>query len=88
MSDPNSRARLKQVVDMFKAGHKREARRIIAEALQANPNDADAWYIAGQILEESPKKIKAYERALSLNPSHQAASKALTGLICVRLMLC
>jgi hypothetical protein len=80
MSDPNSRARLKQVVDMFKAGHKREARRIIAEALQANPNDADAWYIAGQILEESPKKIKAYERALSLNPSHQAAGKALTDL--------
>jgi WD40 repeat protein len=80
MADQNHRSRLKQIVDLYKAGQKSEATRLIGEIIKANPNDADAWYIAGQVSEESARKIKLFERALAINPSHQAARSALNNL--------
>ncbi len=54
-------------------GNAAEASRIIAEMIAADPTDADAWFVLGQIEKNQAKALEAFQRAVQLNPDHGGA---------------
>lgn len=71
---------LRQAASLIKSGDKAQARQIISTILKAEPNNADAWYLNAVLVEGRDSKIQALERALAINPAHEAARKALNQL--------
>ncbi len=59
------------------------ARRSVRQFLHRNPKDAGAYYLLGEIfrqhgrLEDMPRAIKQYEKAIALDPSFPAPHKAM-----------
>ena len=62
-----------------KAGHDL-AYEVLTDYLREYPEDADAWYLAGQSATRPVDAIACLERALVLNPEHVEASVLLAGL--------
>jgi hypothetical protein len=71
---------LRQAASLIKSGNKTQARQIISTILKAEPNNADAWYLNAVLVEGRDSKIQALERAVAINPAHEAARKALNQL--------
>jgi hypothetical protein len=64
----------------FHTGHPDEARRLLAEAVAADPRDVDAQYALGVVLnaaEQWDDAARAFERALALRPDLDAARRGL-----------
>jgi len=77
-SDPQNL--LKQAAKAVQEGNFTVARAILSDILKANPNNADAWYIAAFATNEREQKIRALERALNIDPSHEKARQLLDRL--------
>jgi cytochrome c-type biogenesis protein CcmH/NrfG len=54
---------------------------ILFEYLEDNAEDAEAWYLLGQSLDEDEAAIAALRRALELNPEHEDAQILIAGLL-------
>lgn len=77
-SKANTPQRLQQAYQLAKSDNRAEAQQIVRAVLSSEPNNADAWYMAGFLADSSENKIKALERALAINPSHAQAKQALS----------
>lgn len=60
--------------------NKAAARDILREYLKENPQDAEAWYLAGQAAANPTQAIAALERAIKIDPMHDHASELLERL--------
>lgn len=66
-----------QIKALIRSGDLPQARRLLAAALQANPNDATAWWLLSFAVEEPARQVEALRRVLTLSPGYQAAERRL-----------
>ncbi len=71
---------LQQALQMIQNGDRHGAQRVVRSLLQTQPYNADVWYMAGYLSTSMEKKRQAYQKALTLNPSHAKAQEALASL--------
>lgn len=65
--------KVQQAITATRAGQKREAQQLLAEALEENPNNEHAWFLLGNLV-DSPEKRKAYlGKVLAINPAYEKA---------------
>lgn len=65
---------LKQAYTLMREGKLEAAREVMRPILKAYPNDADAWYMASLLMDDTARKREMLERVLAINPSHPRAS--------------
>src|SRR5262249_49193119 len=66
--------------DFISKGNRAQAQTIIADILQADPRNAEAWYLTSLLTDDPVKQAQALQRALAVDPSHAGARSALTKL--------
>jgi len=72
--------KLKQAIAATRAGQSKEAQVLLAQVLQENPNNTQAWYLLS-LLVDSPSKKQAYlNKVVALDPTHEKAEQALVQL--------
>jgi len=69
-----------QAKELLKAGDKQRAFALLVEALKADPNDADAWWLLSFAVAERDKQINAVRRVLRLSPGNPKANARLAKL--------
>lgn len=73
-------SQVEQVISLIQEGNRSEATTVVQGMIKADPQNADAWYLAGILTADPAKKSGYYKRALSINPAHAKALKALAAL--------
>jgi hypothetical protein len=73
-NDP--RGLLTQAAAAIKANQRQQAHDLVKQAIQLNPDNADAWFIASYLAQTVEERIAALELALRLNPQHDLAQQA------------
>ena len=56
---------------MMKEGQKREAAQMVRGILKDDRDNAGAWWLMANLLEDEEKQVRALERVLKVNPDHQ-----------------
>lgn len=62
------------------AGDKAEAHRQIARVLQANPRDAEAWFLLSSLVDSPQQQATFLQKTLALSPDHAEAQQQLARL--------
>jgi len=72
--DPSARERaeLKRAVGLAKSGQRPEAGRIVSRILDANPENAEAWAIMSQLVDERDLEIRCLENVVQLSEDPRA----------------
>jgi hypothetical protein len=68
---------MKQAIERYAAGDKRQARKILAEILREEPDNMNAWLGTAMCLDDPDKKRYCLERALALKPDSERAKALL-----------
>lgn len=68
---------LQQAYQLIKTGQRQEAVNLLKEILQAAPDSDAAWTLMGHALINADQKIKAFQKALAINPDNQKAQQGL-----------
>jgi len=71
---------LEQAAAEIKLGHKNEAQRLLAQAVQQDPNNSSAWFGLAIVLSDENKKKDCLKRVLALKPDHERARAMLAQL--------
>ena len=71
---------LKEAYGLIKSGDKAAARDVLVAYLDDMPNDANAWWLMANALEDREMRKESLERVLELNPGFEQAEKALAKL--------
>ncbi len=71
---------LHQAYRLIKAGDTTQARPLVADALRANRQNIDAWWLASYTAQSEAERRAALGHVLRLNPSHKPALEALRRL--------
>ena len=71
---------LEQAAAEMKLGHKNEAQRLLAQAVQQDPNNSSAWFGLAIVLGDETKKKDCLKRVLALKPDHERARAMLAQL--------
>jgi hypothetical protein len=58
----------RRVLELVKDDNKFEARRLIADEINRNPGNADAWIVMAQLIDDRERAVYYFERALELRP--------------------
>ena len=81
MTQPTDiRPLLEQAAAEIKLGHKNEAQRLLAQAVQQDPNNSSAWFGLAIVLSDESKKKDCLKRVLALKPDHERARAMLAQL--------
>lgn len=70
-------ATLKKGVRAARRGYKDPARRLLAEVLQADPNNEEAWLWLARVTDAPEKRAECLQRVLAINPDNQWAAEQL-----------
>ena len=73
LSPVNPQALLWKAKTLTKLKRRDEARIAIDAAISFSNADADAWFILGNLAEDTNESIRYYDKALSLDPTHGGA---------------
>ncbi|MCA9913927.1 MAG: hypothetical protein KC496_11285 [Anaerolineae bacterium] len=71
---------LKRAAALIKQGEKGQASQVLRGILRENPYDVEAWWMLSYTFDSPEKAIQALERAVSLDPAHEASNKRLAKL--------
>ncbi len=71
---------LEQAAAENRLGHKNEAQRLLAQAVQQDPNNSSAWFGLAIVLSDENKKKDCLKRVLALKPDHERARAMLAKL--------
>ncbi|MBN1993146.1 MAG: hypothetical protein JW953_10615 [Anaerolineae bacterium] len=74
----NLQEKLEQGIAAAEAGRKKEARKLLAEVVQADENRLEAWLWLSQVVDSLEDKIVCLENALTLDPHNQLAQDQLS----------
>lgn len=69
--------KVREAIAATRAGQKREAQLLLAEALQENPNDGNAWFLLGNLVDSPEKRLAYFGKALAINPDNVKAKRQL-----------
>lgn len=75
----NVSEKLQQAISSIKSGNKQHGQQLLAQILQAEPNNETAWLWMSAVVDEDKRKY-CIERVLKINPNNQAAKQALGNL--------
>lgn len=78
MSD--SSTKLKQAFQYYKNGQSDRAANLIQEVIQEDRNNANAWWMMANVLEDENRIVKSLERVLIIDPNHAKAKRMLARL--------
>ena len=70
----------RSVLELVKEGKRFEARRLIADELNQHPDNADAWIVMSQLVDDRERAIYYLERALEISPDEKRARHRLERL--------
>src|SRR5262245_28000469 len=66
-----------QGIAAFKAKNKEQARQLLSQAVQQNPNDEQAWYYLAAAVDDLAQRKMCLERVLAINPNNTNARQVL-----------
>src|SRR5262245_5039834 len=66
-----------QGIAAFKAGNKDQARQLLSQAVQQDPNDEQAWYYLAAAVDNPAQRKMALEKVLAINPNNDRARQVL-----------
>jgi hypothetical protein len=72
--------KLQQAISAAKNGQKTEAQVLLTQVLKENPNETQAWFLLGTLVDSEQKKVAYLGKVLALEPDHQMARKMLARL--------
>ena len=73
--------RLREALQLARAGEKEQARQILIELLRQNRNNFDAWVIIAQVAENDQEAMTCIKQALRLHPDDEGAKRYLEYLL-------
>ena len=71
---------LQQATEAIKAGHKKTARQLLHQIVQAEPNNEIAWLRLATITGDLNQQHQLLERVLALNPGNEPALRRIKEL--------
>ncbi len=80
MDEAQVRAGLHQAFAHLKRGEKTQALDILKQTIQYRPDDANAWWLLANAVDDSGQRKVALQRAITFDPHHQQARAALEAL--------
>jgi hypothetical protein len=66
-------ATLKEAIAAVRAGDLENAQLLVAEVIQLNPDDPQAWYLMSQLVDSPARRAAYLNKTLELDPSHERA---------------
>lgn len=73
-------ATLQKIVQTIRAGHKLEARKLLADVLKKDPRQAQAWYVLSYLVDKREQQIDCLQRTLKYAPNHKEAQARLQAI--------
>ena len=71
---------LLRIEQLLNAGKLQEARLLLVDFIQSNPNSARAWWLLSLTLADVDRQVACLKRVLRLDPENKLARERLTGL--------
>jgi cytochrome c-type biogenesis protein CcmH/NrfG len=72
--------KLQQAIVATRAGRTDVAQQLLTQAIRENPNDADAWFLLGHLVDAPDRQALYLEKAVELEPDHAVAKQRLMQL--------
>lgn len=66
-------ATLKEAIAAVRAGDIEDAQLLVADIIESNPDDPQAWYLMSQIVDSPARRAAYLHKTLELDPSHERA---------------
>ncbi len=79
--DETTKRALQTAYQLIKDGRKQPAFSLLGSIIQANPDQADAWYLMGFAVDDPQKRLYAFRQVLRINPAHEGAQKQVARLL-------
>ncbi len=67
--------KFQQAVVASRAGQDKAAQYLLAESLQEDPNDPNAWFLLSQLVDSEEKQQTYLKKTLMLDPDHELANE-------------
>jgi hypothetical protein len=64
---------MKEAIAAARAGDSERAQLLVAEIIQSDPNDPQAWYLMSQLVDSDARRATYLNKTLQLDPSHERA---------------
>jgi len=77
----STEAIIQRAISEASAGNKEAARNTLSGVVRQEPNNARAWYLLSQVIEDKEKVIYCLQKVLELLPDNQQAKERLTQLL-------
>jgi hypothetical protein len=68
---------LQEAVTAARAGETETAQRLLAGILEENPDDVQAWFLLGHLVDSETKQIAYLKKTVALDPTHAKARQRL-----------
>lgn len=72
--------KFQQAVELAREGNREQARELLQELVESNPEDAQAWLLMARLVDDDDEKRICLANVLQLDPSNEAAQKMLQNL--------
>lgn len=72
--------KLQQAIQLARSGDKQKAQYLLAQTLQEEPENAQAWYLLSLLVDSESKQTAYLQRVLALDPTHEKAQARLAEL--------
>lgn len=66
-------ATMQEVIAAARAGDKQQAQLLLAQYIQANPDDPQGWYLMSQMVDSKARRAAYLSKTLALDPYHERA---------------
>lgn len=77
-------SKLAQAIECAKSGDKAKARQLLAEVIQAEPNNESAWLWMSSVVGGTDQQVYCLKQVLRINPNSQPASMGLSKLTALK----
>lgn len=71
---------LQEAIALAKQGQRKEAQALVSRLIKSDPNNADAWIVMAQIVDDNAKAVQCWEQVLRIRPGDQRAQQFLAKL--------
>lgn len=72
--------KLQQAIVATRAGRTTVAQSLLTQLIREKPDDANAWFLLGHIVEEPERQVRYLQKTLELEPEHAIARRRLEQL--------
>ncbi|MDX1415261.1 MAG: tetratricopeptide repeat protein [Candidatus Promineifilaceae bacterium] len=72
--------KLQQAIVATRAGRTDVAQNLLAQLISENPDEANAWFLLGHLVDSKDRQIRYLQRSLELDPGNEIARKQIVQL--------